>query len=104
MGVAPFKVNVIMVDPSKEEQKQVAEALYNNLENAGIPVLLDDRKKSAGAKFADHELIGVPIKVTVGRGVSEGNVEVQLYRGQNNVVPIAKVETLIKELINSSAR
>lgn len=99
MNVAPFKVNIVLVDPSKEEQRIVAEKIYNKLEDSGIPVLLDDRKKNAGAKFADHELIGIPIRITVGRGVAEGNVEVQLYRGELNKVEIKDVEKVIKKLV-----
>ena len=102
MNVAPFKVNIVLVDPSKPEQATVAEMIYNNLEDEGIPVLLDDRKKNAGAKFADHELIGVPIRITVGRGVQEGKVEVQLYRGELNQVEISKVEDVVKKIIKEA--
>ena len=102
MNVAPFKVNIILVDTKKPEQVEVAEKLYADLENSRVPVLFDDRKKNAGAKFADHELIGVPIKIVVGRMVTEGKVEVALYREAPVVVDIDKVEKYVLNLIKNN--
>lgn len=100
MSVAPFKLDIIIVDTKKPEQVEVAEKLYNNLENAGIPVLLDDRNERAGVKFNDFELIGVPLRVTVGRGVVEGKVEItRRDNGETQEVKIGEVEKFIKQLI-----
>jgi prolyl-tRNA synthetase len=58
---------------------EIAEGIYRNLVDAGIEVLYDDRKESAGVKFADADLIGVPIRLTLGnRSLKEGKVEVKL--------------------------
>ena len=80
MSVAPFKVDIIIVDNKKENQVEFAEKLYNDLEDAFVPVLLDDRNERAGVKFNDFELIGVPIRVTCGRGLDDGKVEIQLRK------------------------
>lgn len=73
--VAPFKVHIVPVSFEDEEQKKLAVELYDKLEGAGIEVLLDDRDKRPGEKFADADLIGCPYRVTVGRRASEGIVE-----------------------------
>jgi len=100
MSVAPFKVDVIIVDVKKEEQVKVAEELYNTLEGAGVPVLLDDRAERAGVKFNDFELIGVPIRVTVGRSIENGMVEIQLRATEEKFeVEIEKASDFIQSLI-----
>ena len=66
-----------------EEARDVADALYEDLRGSGIEVLYDDRPASAGEKFADAELLGAPLRLTVGRkGVEAREVEAQLRRGQ----------------------
>ena len=77
-AIAPFEVAVAIVDVRKEDQVEVGERLYAELQTAGIDVCLDDRKVRAGAKFKDLELLGFPVQVTAGRGVGEGKVEVTL--------------------------
>ena len=76
VSIAPFEVVVTPVNVKHEEQREVAEALYSELRAAGIDALLDDRSLRAGAKFKDAELIGIPFRVTVGRKISDGLVEV----------------------------
>jgi prolyl-tRNA synthetase len=75
-SVAPFDVHVVPVGRG-DEQLTAATALAERLEAAGRHVLLDDRDASAGAKFADADLIGVPTIVVVGKGLAEGKVEVK---------------------------
>jgi prolyl-tRNA synthetase len=75
-SVSPFDVHVVPVGRG-DEQLTAATALAERLEAAGRTVLLDDRDASAGAKFADADLIGVPTIVVVGKGLAEGNVEVK---------------------------
>ena len=71
---------------------EVAEKLYENLKNEGLEVLLDDRDERAGVKFKDADLIGVPIRITVGKKISEGKVEFKLRnRAENEVVNIEEV-------------
>ena len=66
-----------------EPAREVADRLYGELREAGLEVVYDDRDASAGEKFADAELLGVPLRLTVGkRGVEQGEVEAQVRRGQ----------------------
>ena len=65
MTVAPFQVCIVPID-YKDNMKKVADEIYEQLRTAGIEVLLDDRKERPGVKFADMELIGIPLRITVG--------------------------------------
>lgn len=74
--VAPFTIQLITVNVKDKVQVDMAENLYASLKDAGIEVLIDDRKTQAGKKFADADLIGCPYRITVGRLSKEGKVEV----------------------------
>ena len=76
VSIAPFQVVVTPVNVKHDEQRETAEALHGDLCAAGVDALLDDRPLRAGAKFKDAELIGIPFRVTVGRKLSDGLVEV----------------------------
>lgn len=105
MNVAPFKVDLIVVDVKKPEQTQVAEKLYAELENAGIPVLYDDRECRAGVKFNDFELIGVPIRVTIGRKAAEGFAEIDIRAtGEKLEVKLADIKKVVNNIIASQMR
>ncbi|MGP4072212.1 proline--tRNA ligase [Piscibacillus sp. B03] len=73
--LAPFQVHLINLNVKKEEQVELSDQLYNQLLDAGIDVLYDDRQDRAGVKFNDSDLIGVPYRVVVGKRASEGYVE-----------------------------
>jgi prolyl-tRNA synthetase len=75
--IAPFDVHLIAVNLKDESQKEVAEELYNILKSYRYDVLYDDRPERAGVKFADSDLIGLPIRITVGKRASEGIVEIK---------------------------
>ena len=78
MPIAPFQVLVTMLNPKDDSVREAAEKLYAELLEAGIEVLLDDRDERPGSKFADADLIGIPLRVTVGaRGIKEGAFELQ---------------------------
>ena len=74
-SVAPFEVAVVVVSSKDDEQMRIGNELYEALKKEGIDVLLDDRKERPGVKFKDMELIGIPYRITVGRGIKDGNVE-----------------------------
>ncbi|MCA0983292.1 proline--tRNA ligase [Halobacillus yeomjeoni] len=76
-NIAPYQVHLLSMNPKKEDQKQLADEIYETLLDAGIEVLYDDRKERAGVKFADSDLFGVPVRITVGKKASEGIVEVK---------------------------
>lgn len=74
-SVAPFEAIVTIVNVNDEDQVKVGEEIYKELKKSGIDVLLDDRKERAGVKFNDRDLIGIPYRITAGKGVTEGLVE-----------------------------
>jgi prolyl-tRNA synthetase len=78
-AIAPFEVVICPVGLDRSDAVRIAAfALYDELQGAGVDVILDDRGERPGAMFADWELIGVPLRVTVGdRGLKEGRVELQ---------------------------
>ena len=80
MSVTPYHVIITLVKPDDEAQKEVAEHIHESLENAGIEVLLDDRNERPGVKFKDADLLGIPIRITVGKRAGEGFVEYKLRR------------------------
>ncbi|MDX1357418.1 MAG: proline--tRNA ligase [Clostridia bacterium] len=80
LGVAPYQVIIIPVNNAKEEQVKLAEKLYSELRSIGVDVLIDDRKERAGVKFNDADLIGIPIRITVGKKAGEGIVEYKLRK------------------------
>jgi len=75
MAVAPYHVIITLVKPDDEVQAGVAESLYQELTSKGAEVLLDDRKERPGVKFKDADLIGIPVRITVGRDAADGMVE-----------------------------
>ncbi|SHH75504.1 prolyl-tRNA synthetase [Caloranaerobacter azorensis DSM 13643] len=75
LSVAPYHVIITIVSTKKEEQVNLGEKLYKELMDKGIEVLLDDRNERPGVKFNDADLIGIPIRITVGRKASENIVE-----------------------------
>lgn len=77
-AVAPFDVHVITVNTKDEAQNELTDKLYASLKANRFDVLVDDRAERAGVKFADSDLIGLPIRITVGKKVSEGIVEVKV--------------------------
>lgn len=87
--VAPFGVHLVIANKD-DAAREGAEGLAADLDKAGVEVLLDDRKASPGVKFKDSELIGVPLVVVVGRGWSEGNVELRdRFTGESREVAVA---------------
>jgi prolyl-tRNA synthetase len=77
VSVAPFSVVVVVAQSEDTESAKAGESVYEQLTAAGIEVIIDDRAERAGVKFADAELTGIPLRVTVGRrGLAEGVVEV----------------------------
>lgn len=80
MSVAPYHVIITLVKPGDEQQQALADKIYNELAKAGIEVLLDDRDERPGVKFKDADLLGIPVRITVGKRASEGIVEYKLRR------------------------
>ena len=79
-NIAPFDLHLIAVNMKDEAQSLLAEELYAQLKQIGFDVLLDDRQERPGVKFADSDLIGLPIRITVGKRAAEGIVEVKVRK------------------------
>ncbi len=78
-SIAPFSVLIVALDPREKEVMDTAEKIYNELTAAGLDVLFDDRDERAGFKFKDADLIGIPLRITVGRkALAEGVVELKV--------------------------
>ncbi|WP_417900529.1 proline--tRNA ligase [Bacillus haimaensis] len=98
-AVTPYDVHVIPVNVKNAEQAQLAEEIYSDLKKAGFAVLFDDRQERPGVKFADAELIGLPVRVTVGKKAEEKVVEVK-WRKTGEMEEVS-VEHLIQTLRQS---
>jgi len=101
MAIAPYHVIVVPVSVTDEIIWQEAKAIYEELLQAGVEVVIDDRNERAGVKFKDADLIGFPIRVTVGKkALEEGHVEVKLRQEkETDFVPRNKIVEHITELI-----
>lgn len=80
MSVAPYHAIVTVVKPGDETQMALGEKIYQELQKRGVEVLLDDRDERPGVKFKDADLIGFPIRITVGKGAPDNRVEYKLRR------------------------
>jgi len=103
-AIAPFEIVVTATNVKDEGVKSAAEDIANRLEAAGFDVLLDDRDERPGVKFKDADLVGIPFRITVGKKVTEGTVEVVL-RSTREIrdVRITAVVEYFQELLRARA-
>lgn len=78
VAIAPYQVLVVPVNVKDEEQAALADKIYEDLKAQGIEALIDDREERAGVKFKDADLIGIPVRITVGKKAADGIVEYKL--------------------------
>ncbi|NOS99878.1 MAG: proline--tRNA ligase [Phycisphaerales bacterium] len=99
--IAPFSVHICALDVRDEAVMGCAARLHDELEAAGVDVLLDDRDERPGVKFKDADLIGNPIRVTVGkRALADGVVEIGLRRdGEVQKIPADRAAARVRELV-----
>ena len=103
MSIAPFKVAIVTINNKDEEQVEFSNKLYNELNNLGISPVLDDRNERPGIKFNDMDLIGVPVRVVVGKGLANNEVEVKLRKeAEAKNININDVINYIKEIIDNN--
>jgi len=95
LSVAPYHVSVIPVNVKDENQLNVANEIYKKLISMNIEAIIDDRNERAGVKFKDSELIGIPMRVTVGKKISEGIVEFKMRNGDMIEVKIEDIYDII---------
>jgi prolyl-tRNA synthetase len=98
--IAPFDVHLVTLGKAGSDELAVSERIYEELQAAGVETLYDDRDANPGEKFADAELLGVPLRVTVGRkALAAGELEVQLRRGRESAsVPLVGAVAAITDL------
>jgi prolyl-tRNA synthetase len=99
-SIAPFDIELVVIGARGSEERAVAEQLYGELCGLDLQVLYDDRDAGPGEKFADAELLGCPLRVTIGRKtLAAGEIEVQVRRGRESAtVPIENAAAALDEL------
>jgi prolyl-tRNA synthetase len=102
MSIAPFEVLILPLNVSHKQILKTAEEIYSKLDQSGIQVVIDDREESAGIKFKDADLIGIPIHVVIGhRTLKENLVEVKLRKGGiSKKVTVGEVVREVQSIIN----
>jgi prolyl-tRNA synthetase len=102
MPLAPYQVIITPVNINEVEIMKAAESIYAAMLNCGIEVILDDRDERAGVKFKDADLIGIPIRITVGqKNLASGNIELKIRKtGENRLYPLPKIVQEVKILID----
>ncbi|TPF06573.1 proline--tRNA ligase [Leuconostoc mesenteroides] len=104
-SVAPFDIHIVPINMKDEDQARVAEQLETLLVAQGMEVLVDDRKERAGVKFADADLIGLPIRITVGKKADEDVVEVKVRASNTNIeMRVSEVVDSVSVLLNTSEK
>ncbi len=104
MPLAPFQVLITVVNPKDEAVRTAGERLYAELQEQGIEVLLDDRDERPGSKFADADLLGMPLRVTVGsKALQAGALELQERRsGERTLLPVAEIGARLVGMVRSA--
>ena len=103
-NIAPYDIHVIPVNMKNEDQAALAESLYKLLKENRYDVLFDDRSERPGVKFNDSDLIGLPVRVTVGKKASEGIVEVKVRRtGQMSEIKTDELLPLLTQLFQEQS-
>ncbi|VIN80549.1 prolyl-tRNA ligase [Clostridioides difficile] len=106
LSVAPYHVVIVSANMKNEEQISIAEKIYNDLQAMGVEVLLDDRDERIGVKFNDSELIGIPMRITVGKNINEGKVEFKFrHKEDKEIIDIEEINEKVKaEFIRNNVR
>ena len=101
MPLAPYHVMITPVNINEITVKETAEYLYNAMMTEGIEVIFDDRDERAGVKFKDADLIGIPLRITVGhKNLQDGNVELKIRKtGENQLCQVSDIIGKVKEII-----
>lgn len=100
LEIAPFKVAIVLLN---SDGKEYANDLYDKLNSMGIDTLLDDRDERAGVKFNDMDLIGIPIRITIGKKYSDGLVELKLREDDKATeVEIDELISKIKDIVDNN--
>ena len=103
-SIAPYHAIIVPVNANKSEQWEAAWKVYKQLENLGIEVLIDDRDQRAGVKFKDADLIGIPLRITIGpRALQENRVELKKrWESETELVDIDRVALEVAGIISKA--
>ncbi|MBP1762376.1 MAG: Prolyl-tRNA synthetase, partial [Firmicutes bacterium] len=104
LPIAPYQLIIVPVNSKKEEQMEVAERLYREFVSRGVEVILDDRDERAGVKFKDADLIGIPVRITIGpKSLQENQVEVKKrWEKENVLLAMDEVVNYVMEVLNQA--
>ncbi len=95
--IAPFQIAIVIISMKDEKQVEIANQIYDSLKAKGIDVLLDDRDERPGVKFKDMELIGIPYRITIGKGIQDGNVE---FKARTSDKEDIKIEEVVQKVLD----
>jgi len=106
ISLAPFQVLILPINYEDEKMRAVSNKMYEELKGTGYEVLMDDRDERAGVKFKDADLVGIPIRITVGKKcLAENRVEVKIRKEEKvREVELREIRNLVRELITSFSR
>lgn len=100
VSVAPYHVVIVTVNSADNQQMELSQKIYEDLQKRGIEVLWDERKERPGVKFKDADLIGIPVRITVGKKAGEGLVEYKLRKdNQTDDIPVDKALDMVEAFI-----
>lgn len=102
INIAPYQVGIVIISDKDSNQMDKGLELYNKLLNNNIDVLLDDRKERPGVKFKDMDLIGIPIRITVGKKIQDNMVEVKIGRNESYDIEYNKIDLEIERILEES--
>lgn len=97
--VAPYQIAIVIISTKDAQQVQEAQRIYEDLTRKGYEVILDDRDERPGVKFKDMELIGIPYRITVGKGIKDGKVEFKARNGEKMDVAVEDIIAKVQETI-----
>ena len=105
LEIAPYQVALVQIDMKNEEQSKIADKIYNELLSNGIEVLFDNRDERPGVKFKDMDLIGIPLRITIGKKINDNLVEYKKRTdSQSEDVNIEEIVNKVVEYVKGNLK
>ena len=105
MNIAPYQVALVQIDMKDKKQTEVAEKIYNELLKNNIEVIYDDREERPGVKFKDMDLIGIPLRITIGKKIADDKVELKFRKnGVQEEIALSNIVNKIVEYIKDDLK
>ena len=103
INIAPYKVVIVVINVNDKDSYKYSKMLYERLCSNGIDTILDDRKESVGVKFNDMDLFGIPIRITVGKKLSDDYVELKLRSEEKSMdIKTGEVLKIVEKILNNN--